>query len=537
AAGDPRRAVELYTGPFLDGFFLPDAPGFEHWLSAERERLSRAHAGALEQLAEAASARGHGGEAVELWRRVVAHDPYSARTVLRLMEALEAAGNRAAALRQARDHSELLRADFGADPNPEVEALVERLQHTTRFRIRRQEKRTRRSGGPPAAAPAGAAQETSHSRGALRWRTVLGPTSLLLVVLLVGVFWARPDGPSPPGVEGLDPRVVAVLPFRVAAANPSLGYLHEGMVELLHAKLTGGGSRAVNPRAVMSAVRRMDGDGAAFSTDGARSLGRSLGAGSVLLGEVTSVAARVALSAQLLDVRTGRVAASAAVAGPADSLLGLLDELVIELLARENDEAEYRVGSLTTTSLPAAAAYLRGMASHRRGQYDSAIMSLERAIALDSAFALAALGLVEATLWGTSDYPVYRAIRLAWSLRDRLSSRDRILLEGLTGAPPPFMLTGNVLKARKRAVLAVPDRPEAWLELGDVFFHWGRFHGIDAPLQQAEAAFRRALELDSAFAAPLLHLVELAVTREDTVEIRALRDLYLAQASTSDLAG
>ena len=31
AAGELERAIGLYTGPFLDGFHLPGASGFEQW--------------------------------------------------------------------------------------------------------------------------------------------------------------------------------------------------------------------------------------------------------------------------------------------------------------------------------------------------------------------------------------------------------------------------------------------------------------------------------------------------------------------------
>src|SRR4029078_8831359 len=33
---DPQRAVTCYGGPFLDGFFLSDAPEFERWAEGER---------------------------------------------------------------------------------------------------------------------------------------------------------------------------------------------------------------------------------------------------------------------------------------------------------------------------------------------------------------------------------------------------------------------------------------------------------------------------------------------------------------------
>jgi tetratricopeptide (TPR) repeat protein len=40
AQGDIERALELYHGPFLDGFSLPDVPEFERWVRSERVRLT-----------------------------------------------------------------------------------------------------------------------------------------------------------------------------------------------------------------------------------------------------------------------------------------------------------------------------------------------------------------------------------------------------------------------------------------------------------------------------------------------------------------
>src|SRR5678815_4386282 len=38
-AGDRERAIALYHGPFLDGFYLSEAPEFERWVEEERARL------------------------------------------------------------------------------------------------------------------------------------------------------------------------------------------------------------------------------------------------------------------------------------------------------------------------------------------------------------------------------------------------------------------------------------------------------------------------------------------------------------------
>ena len=46
-----------------------------------------------------------------------------------------------------------------------------------------------------------------------------------------------------------------MVPFRVGGAAPELGYLREGMMDLVAARLTGGGgARAADPRAVMAAL-------------------------------------------------------------------------------------------------------------------------------------------------------------------------------------------------------------------------------------------------------------------------------------------
>ncbi|HYC51863.1 MAG TPA: hypothetical protein VEB19_12195, partial [Gemmatimonadaceae bacterium] len=48
ARGDHATAASLYRGPFLDGFFLSDAPDFEQWVSRERDRLAAGHRKAIE---------------------------------------------------------------------------------------------------------------------------------------------------------------------------------------------------------------------------------------------------------------------------------------------------------------------------------------------------------------------------------------------------------------------------------------------------------------------------------------------------------
>jgi len=124
----PEDAVRAYGGPLLDGFYVSDAPDFERWVEGERDRLARLYAQTLESLALASEGGDDWAAAVEWWRRLAAHDPYSSRVALRLVRALEAAGDRMAALRFAGAHAVLLREELGGEPDRELTVLVARLR-------------------------------------------------------------------------------------------------------------------------------------------------------------------------------------------------------------------------------------------------------------------------------------------------------------------------------------------------------------------------------------------------------------------------
>ncbi|HEX6371415.1 MAG TPA: BTAD domain-containing putative transcriptional regulator [Longimicrobium sp.] len=121
-------AVRAYGGPFLDGFYVSEAPEFERWAEGERDRLARGYGRALEELATVAEAAGAPLRAADWWRRLLAHDAFSSRVAMRLVRVLERAGERAAALRAAEAHVLLLREELGVGPDPELAEVMEGLR-------------------------------------------------------------------------------------------------------------------------------------------------------------------------------------------------------------------------------------------------------------------------------------------------------------------------------------------------------------------------------------------------------------------------
>jgi TolB-like protein/Tfp pilus assembly protein PilF len=123
-----EHAVALHTRPLLDGFFLTDADELEHWVCAQRERLARDRNHALEALAEKAEHDGNFRSALHWWRVLAGHDAYSSRIALRLLRALDRAGERAAALQHAHAHTLLLEEELGLAPDAELLAFVAELR-------------------------------------------------------------------------------------------------------------------------------------------------------------------------------------------------------------------------------------------------------------------------------------------------------------------------------------------------------------------------------------------------------------------------
>jgi hypothetical protein len=82
----------------------------------------------------------------------------------------------------------------------------------------------------------------------------------------------------------------------------------------------------------------------------------------------------------------------------------------------------------------------------------------------------------------------------------------------------------------------LPDQPEAWYWLGELYFHEGAVLRLDDPHRWAAQALEQAIALDSTFAAPLIHRIDLAAMDGDTALVRRLNARYAILDSTGDLA-
>jgi DNA-binding SARP family transcriptional activator/TolB-like protein len=540
AAGELTAAVDLYGGPFLDGFFVSGSPEFDQWVSATRDRFAKKTIVALDKLATLEEERSAWLASAVWRRRIVDIDPLSAAATTNLMTALANGGDRALAIHHAQLYSVLVREQLDLEPDESVELLVARLRRSSPARAL---PAVAIESVPPAAIALTGIDEPSRLASVVRgrrpsfdrWITAAGLVATVAVVGML-VTTALPqmaaDLSSSEAASSMR-RQIVIVPFRATGADASVGYLREGMVELLSTRLGDDSlGRSVDPGAVLTAwhATASKTGGADLSIDDTRHLAKRFDAGRLVTGSVIGTQSHLVVTARLLAVSDGHVDAEATVQGSADSITTLVDRLAARLLAESAGEHE-RLAVRTTESLPALRAFLIGQAAYRRGNYQAAMGEYERAIGLDSTFGIAAFQLALSADRLNDAEQHDRALAIAWANRTDLIERDLVHLIAFAGPRYPAPSTmAEQLAAWNRAVDVAPDRAEVWYELGYHLYHDGSVVGLDSARWKAGAAFRHALDLDSVDHVGARQMLILSAARsKDTTLLRRYASASLMQ--------
>jgi DNA-binding SARP family transcriptional activator/tetratricopeptide (TPR) repeat protein len=530
-AGDAAGAMRLYRGHLLEGMHLPvDTPDLAQWLDAERFRLRRLAQEMAWECMEQSQEEGNLPEACRLARRAVEIEPFDEQGVRRFLRLLDQAGDRAGAVREYESFAARLSEELEVRPSAETEALIAAIRARVPSpgpSLQATEERTATQAGYPPTAIAG-----PGSRSRLRALWLLVPAAIAGLVLAFKL--APPLRHRDP--IALEPDVIALMPWRVSGADPGLAWLREGMIDLLHATLTGDrGPRAADPRTVLQALGASEADPTAdVPLQTAIQTARRIGAGRVIQGGVVGTPAHLTITATEFTTANPRPQLAFSVSGSVDSLPWMIERLTALVLAHETSDPEH-IQSLSTTSLPALRIYLEGREAYRRGLYTEAARDFDQALDIDSSFALAAVGLATGSLTLSNNDLMEKGQRIAWRESSRLSPRDRALVEDLVGPHYPAPSDEReYLASRERAVALAPESPEAWYWLGDSFFHYGRLLALSDWQSRAIAAFERSIRLDSAYAAPYEHLIEARLQAGDTVDVRRLGSIYVALDSTGE---
>jgi tetratricopeptide (TPR) repeat protein len=320
-----------------------------------------------------------------------------------------------------------------------------------------------------------------------RWLYAAGAGTLLLAGLFFAipktrhwVFGASTVGTSASGTAGLpsvaQAKFVAVLPFRVLGDQSSLGYVADGLVEAMSAKLfqlkdirlaSSTAAAKTDPKAPLSQV------------------GKELGVNLIVHGTVQGSGDNLRVTVNLENVAENRLMWSKEFAGMTGDLLTIEDHIYAQLvdalaLKPSNDELG-RASSHPTENIEAYDLYLRGRNAMggqlKVGNVEAAMGYFEGAIKKDSSFALAYTGLADASLRMYREKKDTQWADKALSASQQAERLNDNLAEVHTALGGVYSATGKYAEAiveLRRALELAPNSDEGYRRLGDAYRASGR---------------------------------------------------------------
>jgi DNA-binding SARP family transcriptional activator/Tfp pilus assembly protein PilF len=451
--GDLESAVELYRGPFLEGFNLPGSDTFERWMEEQRGALGHEYQEVLGRIADRCHTAGDPRGAVGWLRRLAALDPLNAQVAVRLMQSLAQCGDLAGALQHARVYEALLRQELDLPPDREVVELAERLRrerpgalpavgaatvpplpqpppvrgpasspvtpppaetprdlaHTSGWAIHRPSQSDTRKARPLDATPS--------RRVPFRGLLVAGVLLVIgvpLVRMIGGGATTRPDAT----------RVVAVgrIVHYPREGTGSLGQLLADMLATNLARVSG--LRVISHVRMVEVLRQVgDHDSAA----GGASAARQAGATELIVGALYEMAPEdYRLDLRRVDLATGTVLRAYSSRGA--DLLAIADSGTSELVRDLGGSAPaVPLADVSTRSLEAYRAYEAGLRKLFVGDRRAAEQLFGDALKADSTFAMAAYYHAASEVFGDR-HEAFRRMRRAVTLASRATDRERLLI-------------------------------------------------------------------------------------------------------------
>lgn len=125
--GRLEEAVDLHSGPLLDGFHLSGARAFEGWVEDERLSTKSLYRSALNTLIRESEEAEQPRRAIRWYEELVSTEPFCARVTMAFMRTLAGVGQVERAIARARAYATLVEAKLGIPPDPEVMALARDL--------------------------------------------------------------------------------------------------------------------------------------------------------------------------------------------------------------------------------------------------------------------------------------------------------------------------------------------------------------------------------------------------------------------------
>jgi tetratricopeptide (TPR) repeat protein len=341
-----------------------------------------------------------------------------------------------------------------------------------------------------------------------RRRRALWLAAAVVAAAAVGlVLYLGRGGGEAIGIGASGRPAVAVMPFDCTAASEELGWLRQGVPDMLVTGLAQTqGLDVVSSERLLEILDRLVPESAeTIAPRQVLEVARRAGAGAVVVGSVFGTGPELRIDIRVQDPSDGRLLFARDVRG--DEVFGLVDELTEQIrdqLGITTGEPSRGIAELTTGSLEAYRLFVEGRNADRNMRWPDALELYRRAIELDPTFTMAYFELVDGALTPDS------ALRDEYKRKtleglDRLSGRERLEVESCVASWEGD--DERALTLQEELVTRYPDDPAAYIRLANLYSL------VLGDTEKALHAFERGVEavptdgpLRNLFAYELMHL-------------------------------
>jgi serine/threonine protein kinase/tetratricopeptide (TPR) repeat protein len=259
--------------------------------------------------------------------------------------------------------------------------------------------------------------------------------------------------------------------------------------------------------------------------DMATEVARKAGASRMLSGTLSKLGGRTIITAQLVDVASGDVVGSERVDG--SDLYTMVDDLSIRikhklgLSEQEVMAGEVKVANVTTSSPEAYREYLQGMDFYYNLDWQDAHKHFDRALALDSTFALAYLRKGIAYMSDGQRDKGVAMLTAASRHAEHTTGCDRLLVEAFAKDLGQHWDPQAALRTLKRATVECPTEKEPLFWIANLLYENKR--QMDSVIYYS----RKALDLDPDYPFALLVLANALSDRKDYAGAKPVITHYL----------
>ncbi|MCJ7681060.1 MAG: tetratricopeptide repeat protein, partial [Candidatus Aminicenantes bacterium] len=260
--------------------------------------------------------------------------------------------------------------------------------------------------------------------------------SLAAVTVIVWLFR------SPPSISAVpdDKSSIAVMYFRNNTGDAELEHWRSALTDLLITDLSQSKYvRVLSAERMYNILQELNQlEATTYSTDVIREVAQRGAIHYVLVGGYTRAEDSYRVTCSLLEAQTGELLASESVSGEGEaSFYNMVDELTRRIKLRLNISGERlamdqdrEVEDITSSSPEALKLYSEGRKLHLAGDYIGSLSEMQKVLEIDAEFAMAHRSV--AMSYNNLGYlPAKKtALTKAFELRDRVSDRERYLIEG-----------------------------------------------------------------------------------------------------------